>query len=485
MKIPPVSGLLLVLGLFLLLAACGETPAPVPATSPEIPTITSTLPAITAASTAIPTPEPAPTLGIDPQELQGITVTFWHPWSGAAGEAIRASVEAFNETNEYGIQAVEVYQGTYNSLYEKIEDAISTGSSPDLVVGYLDQLLSWKDGWVDLEPYVNDRDWGLAAEEQADFFDVFWDQDIVDGNRVGFPAQRSAQLLFYNLSWSRELGYDSPPQTPVQLKGQACAATQANLADDDPENNGTGGWIVNTTPQGMLSWLYAFGSEVSLPDGSGYRFDDPQSAAALNFLKDLFDNGCAWKTRKSDAGEGLAEGEFVEAEFAARQALLITGSLGDLSHQTAALELAGNRDEWTVIPFPSPENQPAIYIYGPSFAVFQSSPAKQLAAWLLVRWLASPAEQARFIRASDTFPTRAAAVEHLNDYADSHPQWAAALELIPLARTEPRYASWRVVRWVIGDVGTQIFRSYFSADRIPATLELMDETAAELHSRFP
>jgi hypothetical protein len=34
-------------------------------------------------------------------------------------------------------------------------------------------------------------------------------------------------------------------------------------------------------------------------------------------------------------------------------------------------------------------------------------------------------------------------------------------------------------------VGTQVFRSYFSADRIPATLELMEETAAELHSRYP
>jgi hypothetical protein len=38
------------------------------------------------------------------------------------------------------------------------------------------------------------------------------------------------------------------------------------------------------------------------------------------------------------------------------------------------------------------------------------------------------------------------------------------------------------VRWILNDVGTQIFRYYFTPDRIPATLELMDETAAELHN---
>jgi multiple sugar transport system substrate-binding protein len=473
-----------------LLAACGESPSPLPTTNFPTPETTVPRPTVAVGSTHTPSPvwTPAPTqpsLGIDPQELQGVTVTFWHPWSGAGGDAIHASVQAFNESNGYGIQAVEVYQGNFNSLYEKVEQGFSTGSSPVLVVGYLDQLLAWEEGLVDLGPYLADRDWGLSGEEQGDFFEVFWRHEVVDGKRLAFPAQRSAQLLYYNLSWARELGFAAPPGTPEQFKSQACAAAQANLADDDPGNNRTGGWIVNTTPQSTLSWLYAFGSEVALPDGSGYRFDSPQSAAALAFLKDLLDSGCAWKTRQSDAGEGLSEGEFVETEFAARQALLVTGSLGDLPYMTAAMEQAGNEDQWTVIAFPSPEDRPAIYVYGPSYAIFETSEAEQLAAWLVVRWLSSPGEQARFIRASGTFPTRESVIEELGDFAAERPQWSAALDLLPFSRPDPPYASWRVVRWVVGDVGTQVFRSYFSPDRIPATLELMDETAAELHSRYP
>ncbi len=74
-------------------------------------------------------------------------------------------------------------------------------------------------------------------------------------------------------------------------------------------------------------------------------------------------------------------------------------------------------------------------------------------------------------------------MDFLADYASENPQWAAAQELIAHARPEPGIQSWKEVRWVLGDVGTQIFRYYFTPDRIPSTLELMDETAAELHER--
>jgi ABC-type glycerol-3-phosphate transport system substrate-binding protein len=264
----------------------------------------------------------------------------------------------------------------------------------------------------------------------------------------------------------------------------AWAAALPNRLDADPENDRTGGWVVNTSPGGMLGWMQAFGSEVVPEDGDGYRFDTPQTAAALSFLKDLYDNGCAWKLDRSDTADGFAQGEFAPAEFAARQALFATGSLADLPAQAAAMESAGNGDEWTVIAFPSPGGQPVIDIYGPAFAVFENSEAEQLASWVFVRWLAHPEQQAQLAAAGNTFPLSAAAADALAEYAADHPQWAAALALLPYARSEPAAASWSSVRWVVADVGTQLFRSYFTADRIPATLELMETTAAELHEQF-
>jgi ABC-type glycerol-3-phosphate transport system substrate-binding protein len=418
-----------------------------------------------------------------PEALQGATIEFWHPWPGELGEAVRAAVADFNAGNEHGLSVSEVYQGNYNQLYTRVDEALAAGNPPDLVVAYNYQLAAWEAALADLRPFVADPTWGLPADEQADFYPVFWEQDVLDGVRLGFPAQRSALLLYYNQTWARALGFAAPPQSPEDFKEQACAAALANRLDSDPENDRTGGWVVNTSPGGMLSWMYAFGSEIVPEDGEGYRFETPETAAALSFLKDLYDNGCAWKLDRSDTAVGFAQGEFAGAEFAARQALFATGSLAELPAQATAMQAAGNRDEWTVIAFPSPGGQPVMDVFGPSFAIFQNSAEEQMAAWLFVRWLAQPEQGARLAQAGNTFPLRAAAAEALAEYADGHPQWAAALALLPYARSEPAGASWSAVRWVVADVGTQLFRSYFTAERIPATLELMEATAAELHGQ--
>ena len=386
-------------------------------------------------------------------------------------------VSEFNASNAYGITVDSAYQGNYNQLYERVLDAGSTGDPPNIAVGYNYEILSWNDvggGTLDLNRYVDDPEWGLSSQEQADFYAIFWTQDVEDGFRLGLPAQRFAQLMYYNLSWAEELGFEAAPQTPQEFKLRACAAARANNRDDDPDNNGTGGWVTNTSPSAILSWMYAFGSEAIDSAGTGYDFDTPQTRAALAFLKDLYDSGCAWQT----------DGDHAEEEFASRQALFVAASIADLPEQKKALDQAGNQDDWTLIAFPSPARQPVIDVYGPAFAVFKSSPQEQLASWVFLKWFLSPEVQARWVPAGHTYPLRASTAQLLEDFASAHSQWAGAQDLLPFAKTEPGFQSWSVVRWAVGDVGTQTFRSYFTPDRIPATVELLDETASELHQRF-
>jgi ABC-type glycerol-3-phosphate transport system substrate-binding protein len=281
--------------------------------------------------------------------------------------------------------------------------------------------------------------------------------------------------MVYNQSWAEEMGYAVPPETPQEFREQACAAAQAMDLDTDPANNSHGGWAINTAPAAFLTWLYAFDSHVLAQGEASYHFDTAESEAALVYLKDLYDAGCAWEDND----------EYPLPEFANRQALFATLPLSDLPALAAELERAENQDQWTVIGFPSDQAQPLITVYGPSFAMLGASPEEQLASWLLIKWLASPEEQARFITAGGTFPTRTSVSDLLKPYGVAHPQWAQAKSLLSTARTEPNLASWSVVRWALGDVATQVFRYYFTPDRIPATLALLDETAAELHARFP
>ena len=474
--------LLLVIALVLGLAACKKaTPTPTKAPEPK-PTEAPT------EAPAAPTKAPEPTkveeatgpMGVKASDLQGVTVEFWHVWSRRVGEALEGLIQEFNETNEWGIVVQPINQGGYGEMFNKMNAAINTGELPDLVVGYQNQMLAWDmAGEVieDFNTYVNDPTFGLSEDEQKDFYEVFWQQDVVGDKRYGIPVQRSAQYMFYNVTWAKELGFDKPPTTPEEFYEQACAAYQANLNDDNPDNDGTGGWVVNSGASAVAGWIWAFGGDIVDEEGK-YTFNTPEAVEALTFLKKLYDDGCAW----------ITESRYPNPEFATRQALFTTSSQAGIPYQLAAFEDAGNDDEWTLIPFPSTIGKPVINVYGPSVALVKSTPEEQLAAWLFVKWFITPENQAKWIEASGYFPTRKSTEPLLKDYMDKNPQWAAAVTWFQseetLKKFEPRDASWSAVRSAVGEHVSQIFSADFSADQIPALLEQLQQVAEELYAEY-
>lgn len=432
---------------------------------PASPTVTAIAPSHT--------PQPERLVNIEPAALRGTIIHFWHPWTGETGQVIRSLVEEFNLNNPWEIVVVPVAQTGLDGIESQVAAGRQAGRTPDLVVGYLHQLLTWdqEQPLVDLQAYIQDPLWGYTQEEQADFTPVLWQQDLVAGRRLGAPFQRSAQVLYYNATWAQALGFNAPPTTPEQFRQQVCEAAWANRTDSLVLN--TGGWIISTNYATALNWIYTFGGEATRSAGEGeeiYRFNTPEVDEAFAFLRDLYDTHCAW----------LSEDPYPEAEFARRLGLISTGSVMDIPYQALAFERAGSRDQWMVIPYPS-DDQPALNVYGASLAIFPSSPEEQLAAWQLLRWLLEPRNHAHFVQASGSYPIRASELEHLEDYRKRYPQWSQALELIPAARPEPPIASWGRVRWALEDAFTQLFRSYFSIDQIPTMLSYLDRTANDLH----
>lgn len=467
----------LLICLLLSLLACGRQPSPFPQIPETTPTSTPTPQAETGATSPAPTPSPQPasTIGIDPEGIQGVLLRIWHPWSGRAGQAMEEMISRFNASNPYGLQVESAYIGNYNSLDERVQSA-PPEDLPQIAVGYAYQIQDWQNSGIeitDLSLYLNEPEWGFEPHELADFFPAFIEKEQMSRIELGFPAQRFTQVMIYNKTWANELGISSSPGTPAAFYEQACRASQANKNDDDPTNDGTGGWLINTTPPAMLSWFYSFGARIISPGNDGYQFNTQEIKTALEFLKDLFDAGCAWDSPESDP----------LAELAARRALLITTSITDLTLIRSALEKNGSTDDWLALPFPSEQSQPALAVYGPSFAILKSSPEEDLAAWLLIKWLAEPEQQALMVSNSSSLVIRESTLEHLKDYSVENPQWALIQTYLDHARPEPELRSWETVRWVLSDVGTQVFRYYFTRERIPATLELLEETAAELHAR--
>ncbi len=440
----------------------------------------------TPSSNATSTPKPSPTqvlptttqlprINVDPASLKGLQILFMHPWSGALSIEMAKLIDEFNQSNDWGIHVIAVTPGSAGSLAGQLNDDIATGNQPDLVAAPIDILLkvdTSASAFADLNPYLYSSQWGLTAAELADFNPAYLEQDNVAGFQYGFPAQRTAALMFYNATWAKELGFSNAPATPDDFKNQVCAANQALKKDAVSENDGLGGWIVNTDGLVMDSWLSNFGADI-YANGS-YSFSSPPAQAAFEYLHGLLTAECAWIPRLSDP----------YAYFASRQALVYSGYMQDILPQLTANSLATDKDAWTVIPFPSSQSQ-KIEVEGPSYAVLNTTPDKQLAAWLFVRWLSSAEHQARVVQASMTLPLSASVEDQLLKSGAVSQQWKDAVSLASRAVTVPSDPNWSIAKMILEDAGWQLFKTNIATSDIPALLTQMDTTFTELKDRQP
>jgi multiple sugar transport system substrate-binding protein len=466
----------ILMALILLLAACNNDEISTPTAILSTPSAPATIITPSPTPTSTPEPEPVSSIEVDLSQLDGLTLEFWYVWAGEPGNVVDTLVEEFNTSNEFGIIIQPVFAGNYNELDNKIQQLAGEGDYPNVMVGFDYQILTWEaqlSNLVDLTTYTEDPVWGFTKADQGDFYAQIWEQDQINSTPYGTPFHYSTYLMIYNSSWAQELGFDTPPRDPDEFRQQVCAATRANTANPDTRS-GTGGWVVNTAPSAILSWMYAFGSNVISLENDGYNFTTPETEQAFVYLKALYDSGCAWQI-----GE-----QYAEKEFAERLALIITASLVDLPYINEAMQASQNNDTWIVLGFPALEEHAAISFYGPSLAMLRSSEEEQLASWIFMKWLVSPEIQAEWVQASGVFPVRQSTLEYLTGFMAENPQWASALDLLPYARREPQFASWGIVRWAVSDVGTQTFRYYFEEERIPSMLDLLDSTAAEIHALF-
>jgi multiple sugar transport system substrate-binding protein/sn-glycerol 3-phosphate transport system substrate-binding protein len=442
-----------------------------PMPSPDAEASTSTLEAVeTDVPVATNTPDLESRLGVELGALDGLTVDVWHPFYGAPSSLFESQIREFNNTNTWGIQVQSKSFQNYTELYEQASAAVTGPDKPDVVVGLPEYAVEWyaQEAVLDLAPYVSDPIYGLSDAQIADFPSVFWEQDQVGDLRLGMPAQRTTRLLLYNQTWANELGFDDPPADATEFREQACEANQFMRSDEDPQNDGRGGWLLDTHPITNLSWLLAFGGGAQEDDG--FRFLTAENIEATRFVKGLSEDSCAWKTQNTEP----------LTRFVDRSSLFATASLEELPDLARAFASAGSADKWTVLPFPGAADS-AVVVYGSSYILFESEDPNQLAAWLFVRWLLSPENQADWVNSAGLFPLQASTIGLLSDYAAGHPRWTEAVNLLPQGHITPQLAGWRTVRVALGDGFNFMFRVDTPVGQVPSILAQLDAVVADLN----
>ena len=400
--------------------------------------------------------------------FEGVTIQFWHVYSDAPGDALQALVDEFNAGNPYGIVVDSLDQGSYSDIEDKVNAGIQSGDLPDVVMAYTNALADWYSvGFVaDLNPYINDAEYGLTAEQQADLYPHLREAGSTpDGAWIAYPMTQSANVLVYNFTWAEELGFSEPPTTSRELKDLVCAAAADNAAIGG-DFAGTGGIVYFPTPLTGCTCCMRLEARNSMllvmPMTS-----TPGSNRYLHVSFDL-KRGCAWQTES-----------YPNPEQGQRRAIITMSSTAGAPYYEAAFEEANNDDIWGWIAAPA-DGTLAVNAFQQMLGVIPSTQQREMASWLFVKWLTSPEIQARWIPASGYYGTQYSTEALLADYAQANPVWESGVRLAAIGPSEPQtFPAWSSVRRAINNFAAELYNATSQAE-VEEILARLTETANDL-----
>jgi multiple sugar transport system substrate-binding protein len=292
-----------------------------------------------------------------------------------------------------------------------------------------------------------DPKWGIA-KDLGDFFEGFIHQDVnaqFGGARLGFPPNRSIEVMYYDMTLLKSAGISAPPRTWTEFALDCRRVT-------NKDKNTYGYALDNLDASHVYALVISRGGEFARPDGKGYTLNTAQMKASLLYMRGLVLQGVARKIPKKYD---------YQTDFGNGQAAFTLGSTSGLTFYDKAVK--ANKDgpfQWGIAPVPqlTASAAPATDLYGASVSIPKSTPEKQLAAWLFIKWFSEPQQQAQWAHVSKYFPVRKSAEQPIADLLDADPNFAAAWKILKVAslKSEPPYAGYDLVRDAVASAYSKV-----------------------------
>lgn len=346
----------------------------------------------------------------------GELVVFWHALTGRDEDALLELIDDFNANNNWGIVVVGEYQGSAKTIYDTVMAGYTAQQIPSLVMTDPSLAAAYAvDGVaVPLAPYLTHREWGFTRTEQNDFFTGALKIDQLpqfDNQMFSFPTCRSLQVMYFDADWLKELGFETPPQTWSDFREMACAASAPG--------DGLYGFEFGMDSALFSSLLATRDVSLLNAGATSYTLGGERGRAGLQYLQKLINNGCAqWE---SEAG--------FKFDFAVGNVLFVIDSTDELPDYESLVDDGANF-AWDVTNLPYTSEEPVISSSGVSTLILPTSPEEQLAAWLFIRWLAEPEQQAEWAQHRGCLPLRRSALDQMAAYLEEHPHFASAAQLL-------------------------------------------------------
>ena len=390
---------------------------------------------------------PPPPVDLESLDPRGQPVVFWYQHQRAREQALLEMIAEFNRTNPHGIGVRGEFAGSYGDIYNKMVVGLQGGSVADLVVAYQNQAREYllADGIVDLTPYMTSPRWGLSEAESADYVQAFLRQDRIGGRQIALPPNRSIEVLYYNIDWLRELDAGGPPATWEKF-AHLCRGARDRPFSGSPVETRSLGFVLDEDASRAASMTFSRGGDFLDPEGTSYRLDTPEMTASLRLMQDLVAEG---------AVELMGEAYGDQTAFNVGESLFMLRSTSGLPFVQEGVA-SGAGFDWGVTAPPQAGPEPVVNFYGASVSVCRTTPERQLAAWLFLKWFTEPPQQARWVKASNYFPVRKSTRPLLAEYLEKNPRYASAYQLLEYGKAEPSLPGYEAVRRLISSTVVKV-----------------------------
>ncbi len=276
-----------------------------------------------------------------------VHITYWEKWTEFEGEAMRQTVEAFNESQS----RVHVDLLTVSSIEKKTLLAIAGDDPPDVAGLFGPNVAQYADDHaiVPMDQFCREK--GIRADQ---YIPAYWKIGFYNSHVYALPSVPASTALHYNKAMFRASGLDPdrPPQTIEELND-----TAAKLVTRTPSGQiDKFGFMPNEPDWWRWAWGYVFGGKL-WDGGENITANSPENVRAFDWVQ-------SWSRKYGAADLQTFRSGF--GNFSSPQNAFLSGKV--------AMEIQGvwmynfidkyspqmekPVREWAAAPFPYPTDRP-------------------------------------------------------------------------------------------------------------------------------
>ncbi|MEU4312331.1 ABC transporter substrate-binding protein [Nocardia sp. NPDC024068] len=352
--------------------------------------------------------------------------------AGIFGDTTRKLVAEFERLHpNIHVEAVPP-QGSANEIAQSVQRQVVAGNPPDVAqLTFADLRYTASDlGARPLDALVGrDEVQRLLTGGPHPYAPRAAVLGDVDGTTYGIPYVFSTPMLFINEDLFRRAGLDpaDPPKTWDEVAAAAAAIAKvpgtsggAYLSCLDAASGGD--WC-------LTGIVRSAGGRLLSEDGKTLGWADPASVAAFDGMQKIAQAGpkALPNLSGSDAQDAFLRGDL---------GMLLTSA----ALQNAILQSSAGKWQAAAAPMPGFGTTPAVPTNsGSALFVLTGDPAKQRAAWELIKFLTSAESETTITSNIGYVPLRASLIDdpaYLRSFADAHPGFVRP-NVAQLDRLEP------------------------------------------------